>query len=152
MSRSRSLARRRAVQALYVWQMTEQDLADIDEQFVIEQDMKNVDLDYFKELLHKVPANLTAIDEKLEPVLDRPFAEIDPIEKAVMRIGVYELEYRIDIPYKVVINEAVQLAKTFGADQSHKYVNGILDNIAKNSRAEEIAFKAKQTKTKATPK
>ena len=146
MSRSRSLARRRAVQALYVWQMTDQDLADIDDQFLVEQDMKNVDLDYFKELLHKVPSNLSTIDEKLVPMLDRPFAEIDPIEKAVMRIGVYELQYRIDIPYKVVINEAVQLAKTFGADQSHKYVNGILDKIAKTVRAGEIAYKAKKTK------
>jgi len=143
MSRGRSLARKRAVQALYVWHMTEQDLSDIDDQFVIEHDMKNVDVDYFKELLHKIPANLSTIDEDLKPLLDRPFAEIDPIEKAVMRIGIYELKFRIDVPYKVVINEAVQLAKTFGADQSHKYVNGVLDKIAKKIRADEIAHKAK---------
>jgi len=151
MSRSRSLARKRAVQALYVWQMTDQDLKDIDDQFVIEQDMKNVDLEFFKELLHKVPANLSTIDEMIEPKLDRPFAEIDPIEKAVMRIGVYELEYRKDVPYKVVINESVQLAKTFGADQSHKYVNGILDKIAKTLRADEIAYKGKKTKKVSPP-
>ena len=146
MSRGRSLARKRAVQALYVWHMTEDNLSDIDDQFVIEHDMKNVDVDYFKELLHKVPSNLSTIDGYLEPMLDRPFAEIDPIEKAIMRIGIYELEYRVDVPYKVVINEAVQLAKTFGADQSHKYVNSILDKIAKKLRADEIAYKAKKAR------
>ncbi len=150
MSRDRSLARKRAVQALYVWHMTEQDLSDIDKQFITEHDMKNVDVNYFKELLHNVPANLSDIDNYLKPMLDRPFAEIDPIEKAVMRIGIYELEYRADVPYKVVINEAVQLAKIYGADQSHKYVNGILDKIAKKLRAEEIAHKAKKA-NKASP-
>ena len=137
MSRARSLARKRAVQALYMWQMTGKDIIDIDEQFVIEQDMKNVDVAYFKELLHKIPAKLTELDELLVPLLDRPFEEIDPIERAIMRIGIYELKFRIEIPYKVVINEGVTLAKTFGADQSHKYVNSILDKVAKMLRSGE---------------
>jgi N utilization substance protein B len=100
--------------------------------------MKNVDLKYFKELLHEVPAHLDVIDEWITPKLDRPFVEIDPIECAVMRLAVYELLHRIDIPYRVVINEAVELTKTFGAEDGFKYVNSIIDSLAKEIRKVEV--------------
>lgn len=138
MSRARHLARRRAVQALYMWGMTGENVSDIEAQFLLEQDMKNVDIKYFKELIHKVPALVQELDQHITPLLDRPFDELDPVECAVMRLGVYELQHRIDIPYKVVINEAVELAKTFGAEEGHKYVNSILDKAAKKLRAVEV--------------
>lgn len=138
MSKSRSLARKRAVQALYMWQMTEQNISDIDQQFVLENDMKKVDMEYFHELLHKIPACVDELDECITPVLDRPFGELDPVEVAVMRLGVYELQHRLDIPYKVTINEAVKLAKIYGAEDGHKYVNSILDRVARKLRAVEI--------------
>lgn len=141
MSRARHLARRRAVQALYMWQMTGEDVSDIESQFLLEHDMKNVDLKYFKELLHKVPAHVQELDDHISPLLDRPFGELDPVECAIMRLGVYEFQYRIDIPYKVVINEAVELAKIFGAEEGHKYVNSILDRVAKKLRSVEINAK-----------
>jgi N utilization substance protein B len=141
MSRARHLARKRAVQALYMWEMTGEDVSDIDAQFLLEHDMKNVDIKYFKELLHQVPARVKELDEHISPLLDRPFNELDPVECAIMRLGVYELQHRIDIPYKVVINEAVELTKIFGAEEGHKYVNSILDKVAKKLRSIEINAK-----------
>jgi len=138
MSKARSLARKRAVQALYMWEMSNINLSDIDQQFVLEHDMSKVDLKYFHELLHKVPAHVDEIDNDILGLLDRAFEEIDPVERAVMRLGVYELRYRPDIPYKVVINESVELAKTFGAEDGYKYVNSILDGVAKKLRAVEV--------------
>jgi len=138
MSKSRSMARKRAAQALYTWELSSNDLSDIEQQFLIEQDMKNVDLKYFKELLHKIPAHVDVIDEHINAHLDRPMNEVDPVELAIMRLGVYELKYRPDIPYKVVINESVELAKIFGAEDGFKYVNSILDCAAKKLRAVEV--------------
>ena len=146
MSKPRTLARKRAAQALYMWDMSGTDLVDIDEQFILEHDMKNVDIKYFQELLHKIPAKLDSIDEQITLFLDRSFQEIDPVEKAIMRIGVYELQNRIDIPYRVVINEAVELAKIFGAEDGHKYVNSILDAAAKKLR--DVEVKARQNSGK----
>jgi len=138
MSRARHLARKRAVQALYMWQMTGENVSDIEAQFLTEHDMKNVDLKYFKELLHQVPAHVQELDDHISPLLDRPFNELDPVECAIMRLGVYEFQHRIDIPYRVVINEAVELAKIFGAEEGHKYVNSILDKVAKKIRSIEV--------------
>jgi len=143
MSRPRSMARKRAVQALYMWQMTGVDLSDIDQQFVLEHDMRNVDLKYFKEILHKVPAHIDEIDGHIKVLLDRPFNEVDPVERAVMRMGVYELEHRPDVPYRVIINEGIELAKVFGAEDGYKYVNSILDGVSKKLRAIEINAKLK---------
>lgn len=138
MSKTRSMARKRAAQALYTWEISRNDISDIEQQFLIEQDMKNVDLKYFKELLHKVPAHTDVIDELITGFLDRPMKEVDPVELAIMRLGVYELKFRPDVPYKVIINESVELAKTFGAEDGFKYVNSILDGAAKKLRATEI--------------
>jgi len=138
MSRERHKARRRAVQAIYQWQMTDQDIADIGEQFLVEQDMAKVELAYFQELLREVPRHLHELDAHVAPFLDRSMAEVDPVERAILRIGAYELALRPDVPYRVVINEAVELAKIFGAEQSHKYINGVLDKVAHKVRAAEV--------------
>ena len=138
MSNARSMARQRAVQALYTWEMSSNDLSDIEQQFLMEQDMKNVDKKYFKELLHKIPAKVDELDEQISLYLDRPMKEVDPVERAIMRLGIYELKYRPDVPYKVIINESVELAKTFGAEEGFKYVNSILDGAAKILRAIEV--------------
>lgn len=102
--------------------------------------MVNTDLEYFGELLHEIPARLTSLDALIEPVLDRPLAILDPIEKAILRMGIYELTQRLDVPYRVVVNEAVDLAKLFGAEQSHRYINGVLDRIGRENpnRAAEL--------------
>ncbi len=136
--RARSWARRYAMQALYQWQLTGHDLHVIDAQFLEEQDMGKVDQDYFRELLHRVPAHLEAINSTLTPYLERPLEQVDPVEKAVLWIAAYEFLKRPDIPYRVVINEAVELAKLFGADQGHRFVNGVLDKTAQVARPEEI--------------
>ena len=129
---ARHQARKTALQALYQWQLAGQDLINIQQQFLGEMDVKNVDVDYFSELLMGVPKNVDEIDANITPALDRPITELDPVELAIMRISVYELLNRTDVPYKVVINEAVELAKTFGATDGYKYVNGVLDKIIKN--------------------
>ncbi len=138
MSRARSLARERALQALYQWQMSGETPSEIDKQFMEEQDMKGVDKKYFSELLREITGNREALDAQSADVLDRPIAQVDPIEQAILRIGIYELQNRIDIPYRVVINEMVDLAKAFGAEQGHRYINGILDKLAKKLRSVEV--------------
>lgn len=138
MSKARHKARRLAVQALYQWQTGGQDVRDIDDQFVVEQDVKRADLDYFRELLHGVPRYLDELDAHISPLLDRPIEQVDMVERAILRMGVYELEHRRDVPFRVIINESVELAKTFGAEQGHKYVNSILDGVARKLRAGEV--------------
>jgi N utilization substance protein B len=122
----------------YQWQMTGQNLAEIERQFVEEERLKDVQKSYFIELFYGVPKNLDAIDQVLSEFVDRPVDTIDPVERAILRIGVYELLHRLDMPYRVVLNEGINLAKYFGADGSHKYVNGILDKVAQQKRAVEI--------------
>jgi len=139
MSQPRSLARRSAVQALYQWQVAKIDLSEIERQFVEEHGLGNAEVEFFQELLHGVPAKLDEIDAALGEFIDRRIGEIDPVERAVLRIGTYELMFRPDIPYRVVINECITLAKAFGAAQGHKYVNGILDKIAHAKRSVEVA-------------
>ena len=143
MSRARSLARERAMQALYQWQLTGQELAAIEQQFLDEQDMKDVDKKYFKELLHGVPKQIDEFDALCDELLSRPIGQVDPVERAILRISLYELKQRLDIPYRVVINEAVELAKSFGAEQGHKFINGTLDKAAKSLRAVEIKARKK---------
>jgi N utilization substance protein B len=135
---ARKRARRLAMQALYQWQLSQLNLKEIDAQFREEQDMSRVDVSYFHELLHKVPARLDELDSTLQQFIDRGIEEVDPVERAILRIAIYELKFRIDIPYRVVLNEAVALAKTFGASESHRYVNGVLDQAAKALREIEV--------------
>ncbi len=142
MSQARTNARRNALQALYQWQMTGQSLTVIELQFEQDERLKNAQRSYFSELFHGVPRNLKAIDQELVAFVDRPVEKIDPVERAILRIGVYELIHRLDVPSRVILNEGVNLAKYFGAEESHKYINGILDKVARQLRAEEI--KARQ--------
>lgn len=144
---ARRKARRFAVQALYQWHIADDALSNIEAQFRTDNDMKKVDGDYFHELLHDIPKNLTEIDELFAPYLDRDINQLDPIELAIFRIATYELKFRIDVPYKVVINEAIELAKVFGATDSHKYINGVVDKLAMRLRSVEIKAKPKN-KTK----
>jgi N utilization substance protein B len=146
MSQARTNARKAAVQALYQWQMAGQSLAEIERQFLEEERLKDAQKSYFVELFYGVPKNLDAIDQSLSEFVDRPVDTIDPVERAILRIGVYELLHRLDMPYKVVLNEGINLAKDFGADGSHKYVNGILDKVAQQIRAVEIKSKAQGSK------
>lgn len=141
MSQARTNARKAAVQALYQWQMAGADLSEIERQFLEEERLKDAQKSYFVEIFYGVPKNLTAIDLALSKFVDRPVDMVDPVERAILRIGVYELLHRLDMPYRVVINEAINLAKYFGADGSHKYVNGILDKVAQQERATEIKAK-----------
>jgi N utilization substance protein B len=142
MSQARTNARKAAVQALYQWQMTGQNLSEIERQFLEEERLKDAQKSYFTELFYGVPKNLEQLDLALTEFVDRPVDSIDPVERAILRIGVYELLYRLDMPYRVVLNESINLAKYFGADGSHRYVNGILDKIAQQQRAVEIKAKA----------
>ena len=143
MSIARTNARKAAVQALYQWQMTGQNLSEIERQFSEEEWLKDAQKSYFNELFHGVPTNLDVIDQTLSEFVDRAVDTIDPVERAILRVGTYELLYRLNMPYRVVINESINLAKCFGADGSHKYVNGILDKIAQQTRAVEIKAKSK---------
>jgi N utilization substance protein B len=135
MSIARTNARKAVVQALYQWQMTGQSLTDIERQFIEEERLKDAQKSYFYELFQGVPKHLDDIDQALSEFVDRPVEMIDPVERAILRIGVYELLHRLDMPFRVVLNESINLAKHFGADGSHKYVNGILDKIAQKRRA-----------------
>ncbi|WP_177421083.1 transcription antitermination factor NusB [endosymbiont of Lamellibrachia barhami] len=140
-SRKRSQARRHAVQAVYQWQMAGQDIGSIIDQFLAEQDIKSFEVAYFQDLLRGVPRHLTELDELLKPVLDRAIESVDPVERAVLRLGVYELNYHPEVPYRVVINESVELAKVFGAEQGHRFVNGVLDKVAREIRKVEMKAK-----------
>ncbi|MBM3203665.1 transcription antitermination factor NusB, partial [Candidatus Woesearchaeota archaeon] len=127
-----------ALQALYQWQLTRDDLSEIERQFLEEREMNKVDLAYFQELLHRIPAELDRIDAVVLEFAERKLSELDPVERAIARISAYELLYRPEIPYRVVINEGINLSKTFGAAESHKYVNSLLDRIARKTRSLEI--------------
>ena len=134
----RRKARHYGMQALYQWHMAGAAVSDIEAEFRTDYDFSYVDLEYFQSLLHKIPACLDELDEALEPLLDRKLKDLDPIELTLLRMGMYELTWRIDVPYKVVINEEVALAKKFGATDNHKYVNGVLDKAARQLRKVEV--------------
>jgi len=126
----RARARRYAMQALYQWDLSGTDLPLIRRQFLEAEDFSRTDKKYFIELLRKVPQNADIIDNIISEYIDRPFEQLDPVERAILRIAVYELQYRVDIPYRVTINEAIQLTRKFGAEQGHAFVNGVLDKVA----------------------
>jgi len=134
----RRKARHYSMQALYQWHMAGAALNEIEAEFRADYDFSHVDLEYFQALLHGVPLSLDELESVLAPLLDRPLDELDPIERTLLRMGVFELRERSDVPYKVVINEAVSLAKKFGATDSHKYINGVLDKAARQLRRAEI--------------
>jgi N utilization substance protein B len=142
---ARSRSRRRALQAIYAWQVGGNRMIQVIEQFRHEQDMEIADLEYFEDLLRGVEKHLAELDGAIRAHIDREIAEVDPIERAVMRIGAYELRHRPDVPYRVVINEALEVTKRFGADQGHTYVNGVLDKLAGEWRAVEYRDKSRRS-------
>ncbi|PJE79462.1 N utilization substance protein B [invertebrate metagenome] len=135
---ARRRARQMALQALYQWHISHNSIGDIESQFCANNNMEKVDTPYFHVLLHGIPSQVTQLDETMQPVLDRPLTQLDPVELATLRIGCYELLHQKDVPYRVVINEAIELAKRFGAQDSHRYINGILDKLAPQLRQEEV--------------
>ena len=139
MASKKSQARHYAVQAIYQWQMTGQDIREVKEQFLTEQNQDGFDSNYFDALLQGVSGQLSTLDQQLKPCLDRSIESVDPVERAILRLGAFELIFRMEIPYRVIINEAVELAKVFGAEQGHRYVNGVLDKLAKESRNAEMS-------------
>jgi N utilization substance protein B len=139
LAKARGKARRLAMQALYQWQMTADDIDGIEQQFMEENDMKSVDQEYFSELLLGVLKDITLIDTELEKHMPRKISAVDPVERAILRIAVYEFIKRPDVPYRVVLNEAVVLTKKFCAEKSHTFVNAVLDKVARDTRTHEIA-------------
>jgi N utilization substance protein B len=133
----RSRARRRALQALYQWQITGQEAAEILRQFRAVQDMKGVDEAYFEALLCGIVAGQEGLDEELQPFLDRPIGQVDLMERVVLRIGAFELLNCPDLPFRVVLDECVDLAHRFGSEQGHSYVNAVLDRAARQWRSAE---------------
>lgn len=137
--RARSLSRKLAMQALYQWQMTGQSAAELRNQYASEEGYCDCDGEYFSELVNVITAGAPALDAELGLLIDRPVVQLDPVERAVLLIGLHELGQRLDVPYRVVINEGVELAKRFGATEGHKFVNAVLDRAARRLRAAEQA-------------
>lgn len=136
----RRKARSLIVQALYQWHVAKSEPLDIEKQFH-EQNGGKIDWEYFAEVFLEIPKQQKALDETISPLLDRKLEALDPVERALLYLGTFELANRIDIPYSVVINECVELAKTFGATESYKYINGVLDKLAVTLRSVELSAK-----------
>ena len=141
-ARARSVSRKLLMQAIYQWQLTGHSFAELRNQYTMEEGFGGADDEDFRELLKGITETVNELDATLAEFADRPLDQLDPVERAVLLIGVYELKQRADVPYRVVINEAVDLAKRFGATDAHKYVNALLDRAAQNLRAAELAAMA----------
>ncbi|MEE4245976.1 MAG: transcription antitermination factor NusB [Kangiellaceae bacterium] len=134
----RHKARHYAVQAVYQWQMSGNETADIENQFIETINPKKVEVPFFLDMLRGTLTQLTDLDAIISKHIDRDIEQVDPVERAILRLSTWELKERHDVPYKVVINEALELAKVFGAEDGHKYVNGVLDKAAKGLRPLEV--------------
>lgn len=132
-------ARQYALQAIYQWQQSDTPIQEIETQFIRYHVTKKVDLEYFKEVIQGVAKDHHELDKHFAPFLDRPVDEVDPIELALLRIATYELAKRLDVPYRVIINEGLELAKKFGSIDGYKFINGVLDRVARRLRAHEIS-------------
>ena len=137
---ARVRARRSAVQACYQWLINQQPISAVIREFENDRsELKKADKEYFHDLLEGINRCAEELDGTITPLLDRPLAELNTVEHAILLLGMYELIHHPEIPWRVVMNEAVELAKMFGAEQSHKYINGVLDKAAHRIRASEIA-------------
>ncbi len=136
--KNRSKSRQFAVQALYSWLLTGQNVTDIEVHFISDNDMEDADVAYFQEIIRFVTSHKLALIDQMESFLSRSFVDIDPVEQAILLAGVFELEQRLDIPYRVSINESVECAKIFGAEDGHKFINGVMDKVAAKLRKAEI--------------
>ncbi len=136
-ARARAKARRLALQGLYQWQLSGTPADELITELSASQNIKDVDGEYFEALLRGVIADSDALQALFQPHLDRPATQVDPIERGILLIGTFELKDRIDVPYRVVLNEAMELAKGFGAEDSHKYINAVLDKTSAGLRQAE---------------
>ncbi len=139
MKKSRSLARRLAVQAIYEWQVSANSEDQIKKSFLEDNKLNDECAEYFSDLLFGVASNQPEIDAKMADFVDREVKQIDPVELAILRLGFYELIKRLDIPYRVSLNEWINLAKEFGAPRSHAYINGVLDKASQQLRSAEVS-------------
>ena len=137
-AQARRYARERALQALYQWDLSDAQATSVRQEFLDTQEMGRVDLDYFVLLFNGVSHDPDAVDALLADSLDRPILDLDPVERAVLRIAAFELSQQADIPARVIINEGIEITKRFGADKGHHYVNGVLDKLAKSLRSQEM--------------
>ena len=138
-TKTKQKARKLLVQALYSWELGGTDIETIEVNFHLENDMNKVDTELFKTILFGAPQNLEQIDSAYQKYLDREQEKLDPVSRAILRLTTYELMFSIEVPYKVAINEGVNLAKTFGPTDAFKFINGVLDRVAADTRAVEIA-------------
>ncbi|EKD54348.1 MAG: transcription antitermination protein NusB [uncultured bacterium] len=136
--KARRHARQYALQAMYQWQIAGTPINEIEFEFLAHQIKQKTDIAYFKELIHAIPSDPETLDQHMLSFLSRPIAELDPVELAILRLSIYELAHRLDIPYRVVINEALELTKKFGSVEGYKFVNGVLDQVARTLRRDEI--------------
>ena len=136
---SRHLARRAVVQALYQWELTQQSRLDIEKHFLADDSHKKSDTEYFHELIREIPRLVEELDANLAPYIDRSISLVDPVERAVLRLAAYEMLHHPEIPYRVVLNEAIELSRTFGSDNGYRFVNGILDKMGAEIRSVEAA-------------
>ena len=143
--RARSLSRRLVLQALYQWQMTGQSFPELRNQYSSDEGYAEVDPEFFQQLLQGVVEDSAALDAMIAEWLDRPVAQLDPVEHAVLLIGVEELRAHVEVPYKVVLNECVELTKKFGATDGHKFINAVLDRAARQLRAAEQQATARRS-------
>ncbi|MDF2178021.1 transcription antitermination factor NusB [Aliiglaciecola sp. CAU 1673] len=134
---SRRLARELALQGVYSWQMSKNPVSQIELHLATTNNVEQVDMAFFQELLRSVIKDYERLDASIKPYLGRLPEELDPVEKAILRLATYELLERLDVPFKVVINEAIELAKSYGAEESHKFVNGVLDKAVRTLRKHE---------------
>ena len=135
-SSGRHLARRNAVQALYQWDMTGQAADRIKPDFIHDERLKGRYQEYFNRLIKEIPIYCDQVDKVIETHADRPISKLDPLEKAVLRVGAYELLFQVEVPPSVVVNEAIEIAKLFCSDHGYRYVNGVLDKVLKAQQKE----------------
>lgn len=143
MIRKRQKARRLLVQALYQWHMNQDSVPEILAQFMAENNVEKFDEVYFTNLLRGIIQQIQTIDEQVLSGLDRPIEMLNPVELAVLRLSTYEFLYCLDVPFRVVIDEAISLAKAFGAVEGHRYVNGVLHHLAEKLRTDEVHYAKK---------
>lgn len=145
MSQARTQARRAALQGLYQWQLSGNDVFDIEKHILESLGDRKLQKSYLHELLFRVVEQADNLDSVIAPLLDRSISQLDPVERNVLRIGAYELTHKPEVPVRTVINESIELAKRFGAEQGHKFVNGVLDKLAKQIRSAELNIKSNKT-------
>jgi N utilization substance protein B len=133
----RRKARELAFQAVFSWQISQNSVNDVEVNFLTDNSKRRFDIEYFQQLFRGVTSNVEELDLAISPHVDRPLDDIDHVEKAILRVAIFELSDCQDVPYRVVINEAIELAKSFAADDSHKFVNGVLDKAVKLLRPQD---------------